>query len=229
MKTWHLAGRPLELAVALLLFVASGAGVPAQSTPYPAGRSQSTGTPESSGTPTLEPTGVYLSPEEIAAFAAEFSDSPLIGGQVAPRLSKWVTDDVFLFLQFDNADPVQATTLRYIGIACIRTELHEPDATRSRGRFPWFPHGLGMIAGADVDRGLAKGRHVFGQCVVHPLHDAVGFSDGETAIDGDMQIGVHLVAQPARACRVHLLHALDVQRRMLHLRQDARLHTVEQP
>src|SRR5688500_2766226 len=118
MKPRNASRRPrwvVPLVAALLLLFTPGAGVSAQSTPYPDGQSQSTGTPESTATPAPEPTGIFLTPEEIAAFAAEFSDTPLIGGQVAPRLSKWVTDDVFLFLQFDDPDPAQATTLRYIG------------------------------------------------------------------------------------------------------------------
>jgi uncharacterized cupredoxin-like copper-binding protein len=140
-----LAGRPLALAVALLLLVcASGASVLAQST----------GTPEPAATPTPEPTGVYLTPEEIVAFAAEFSDDPLIGGQVAPRLSKWVNDDVFLFLQFDDPDPAAATRLRYIGIGVKGVFCAEDQPDRSFTHFhrydaPEYREGHGGDPGAE--------------------------------------------------------------------------------
>src|ERR687898_1976344 len=105
-------------------------------------------------TPTAEPTGIYLTPEEIAAFAAEFSDNPLIGGPVGPRLSEWVTDDVFLFLQFDNADPAQATTLRYIGIGVKGVFCVEDQPDRSFTHFhrydaPEYKEGHGGDPGAD--------------------------------------------------------------------------------
>jgi len=63
------------------------------------------------------PQGHGLSAEEIQSLAARFTQMPLRGGQVAPRLYAAVNDDVSIFLQFDNADPAQATTLRYIGIS----------------------------------------------------------------------------------------------------------------
>src|SRR5918993_291621 len=125
----------LTLVAALLLVFTSGATVSAQSPPYPEEHVEGMGTPEPLGTPTPEPTGIYLTPEEIAAFAAEFSDNPLIGGQVAPRLAKWVTDDVFLFLQFDNADPAEATQLRYIGIGVKGVFCAEDQPDRSFTHF----------------------------------------------------------------------------------------------
>ncbi len=117
----HVLRRPLRFLALLmvvfsLLALGSGAGVSAQVTPHPGESDHGAGTPVSGATPTAEPTGVYFTPEEIAVFAAEFSDNPLIGGQIAPRLSQWVTDDVFLFLQFDNANPAEATRLLDIGI-----------------------------------------------------------------------------------------------------------------
>jgi plastocyanin len=71
-------------------------------------------TPEATTAPAPEPTGVFFDAEEIAAFVEMFSDEPLTGGQVAPRFSKFVNDDVFLFLQFDSIDA--PTELRYVGI-----------------------------------------------------------------------------------------------------------------
>lgn len=56
-----------------------------------------------------EPTGVYLTPEELQEITAQFDDDVLTGGQVAPRISRWVNDSVFIFLQLDNPDVAQAT------------------------------------------------------------------------------------------------------------------------
>src|SRR5215203_6203367 len=85
--------RLLHTAIIVLALVLAGAvsTASAQSTPE-------------SATPAPEPTGVFFDAEEIAAFVAMFSDEPLIGGQIAPRFSKFVNDDVFLFLQFDSID-----------------------------------------------------------------------------------------------------------------------------
>lgn len=57
-----------------------------------------------------------LSKDDITKLAAFFSDKPLTGGQTPPRVSKWVNDHLFAFLQFDKAKPEEATSLRYIGI-----------------------------------------------------------------------------------------------------------------
>jgi hypothetical protein len=78
-----------------------------------------------------EPTGVYLTPDELLEITAQFDDEVLTGGQVAPRISRWVNDSVFMFLQLDNPDPTKATAIRYIGIGvkgvfCAETQ---PDAS----------------------------------------------------------------------------------------------------
>lgn len=86
-------------------------------------------------TPTPAPTGVFLDPEEIAALAAAFADQPLIGGQAAPRLSRFVTPDAFVFLQFDNPDPIQATALRYVGIGVKGVFCAETQPDRSFTHF----------------------------------------------------------------------------------------------
>lgn len=90
-------------------------------------------TPEATTTPA--PTGVYLDPEEIAALAGAFDDQPLTGGQVAPRRSRFVTPDSFIFLQFDNPDPAQATTLRYVGIGVKGVFCAETQPDRSFTHF----------------------------------------------------------------------------------------------
>ena len=63
-----------------------------------------------------EPTGLYLEPEELQEITAQFDDEVLTGGQSAPRISRWVNESVFVFLQLDNSDVAQATAIRYVGI-----------------------------------------------------------------------------------------------------------------
>jgi plastocyanin len=164
MKLWHTIPGPLWMlsrlttALILLAFV-SGTGVSAQETPYPGEQDPAADTPVSAATPAAatpaaEPTGIFFTPEEIAAFAAEFDDNPLIGGQVAPRLSRWVTDDVFLFLQFDNADPAQGTRLPYIGIGVKGVFCAEDQPDHSFTHFhrydaPEYKEGHGGDPGAE--------------------------------------------------------------------------------
>lgn len=65
---------------------------------------------------TPAPVGAALSKEDLTRLLAQFDDDVLTGGQTPPRLSRWVNDDVFMFLQLDNSDPNEATAVRYIGI-----------------------------------------------------------------------------------------------------------------
>jgi plastocyanin len=126
------------VAIVLSFLISSGAAVAAQATPHPSEYHAQTGTPTPGATTSEEPTGIYFTPEEIAAFAAEFDDNPLIGGQVAPRLSEWVTEDVFLFLQFDNPDPAAATRLLDIGIGVKGVYCAEDQPDRSFTHFHRF-------------------------------------------------------------------------------------------
>ncbi|MDP3766357.1 MAG: hypothetical protein Q8R04_07635 [Nanoarchaeota archaeon] len=57
-----------------------------------------------------------LTKEELEELASVFDDEPFTGGQIAPRISKWVNNNTFIFLQFDKARPENATKIRYIGI-----------------------------------------------------------------------------------------------------------------
>jgi plastocyanin len=69
------------------------------------------------GTPvSQEPRGAALTPEQFRALVGMFTDEVLIGGQVPPRISRWVNEEVFVFLQLDAANPAEATEVRYIGI-----------------------------------------------------------------------------------------------------------------
>jgi plastocyanin len=146
--------RMLLLVTVALVLLAFGPrpGVSAQATPDAGEHDRAAGTPPAA-TPAPEPTGVFFNPDEIATFAAEFADAPLVGGQVAPRLSRWVTDDVFLFLQFDNPNPAAATALRYIGIGVKGVFCAENQPDRSFTHFhrydaPDYREGHGGDPGA---------------------------------------------------------------------------------
>lgn len=62
------------------------------------------------------PPGPPLPAEEVRALAAMFDDQPYTGGQTAPRVSKWISPDTYLFLQFDKQPPSEATEIRYVGV-----------------------------------------------------------------------------------------------------------------
>jgi hypothetical protein len=68
--------------------------------------------------PTFQAPGAHdLSRAEIRRLARFFHDQPLLGGQTAPRLYRWVNADTAIFLEFDHADPRRARRLRYVGVA----------------------------------------------------------------------------------------------------------------
>jgi hypothetical protein len=62
------------------------------------------------------PIGKNITAEDISEFVTIFDDQPFQGGQISPRIAKWVNEDVFLFIQFDKPSPSNATALNYIGI-----------------------------------------------------------------------------------------------------------------
>lgn len=62
-------------------------------------------------------TGQPLARTDIQALAAQFDQPLLVGGQVAPRLYKAISEDVSIFLQFDRPNPAEAQVLRYIGLS----------------------------------------------------------------------------------------------------------------
>lgn len=103
------------LAALTLVSVACGGG---DDTPAPV---------PPTATPDPLPHGSALSKPDIDAFAAFFTDNPLMGGQTAPRIYKWVNDDVAMFLQFDKPRVNEATALRYFGtsqkgVFCAETQ-----------------------------------------------------------------------------------------------------------
>jgi len=78
-----------------------------------------------------EQPGVYLTTEELQEITAQFSDDVFTGGQTAPRISRWVNESVFVFLQLDAPDLAEAAAIRYAGIGvkgvfCAETQ---PDSS----------------------------------------------------------------------------------------------------
>lgn len=75
------------------------------------------------------PEASNLTSREIITLAGLYGDAPLEGGQIAPRVSKWVNEKVWIFLQFNNLVPANATALRYMGLGlsstfCAATQPH---------------------------------------------------------------------------------------------------------
>lgn len=62
------------------------------------------------------PIGSNITTEDILELASLFNDQPFQGWQISPRVAKWVNDDVFVFLQFDERTASNATAINYIGI-----------------------------------------------------------------------------------------------------------------
>src|SRR5918994_3612398 len=74
---------------------------------------QATASNISSSNNNSTPLGSNITAEDISNLASLFNDQPFQGGQVSPRVAKWVNDDVFIFLQFDERDPSNATAIEY--------------------------------------------------------------------------------------------------------------------
>jgi hypothetical protein len=68
------------------------------------------------GAASLGGAGTQSTANHVNGIASLFAESPFLGGQVAPRLYKWVNNDVSIFVQLDRPNPAEATTARYIGI-----------------------------------------------------------------------------------------------------------------
>lgn len=111
--------------------------------------------------------------EKLAAF---FTDNPTIfyGGQKAPRVSKWVNDNAFIFLQFNNqSDPAKSTAVRYLGLGlrgqfCTEKQpskdfphLHMPTAKLYALGHASHPGDVGYwLMGVAVDQFMNNGRDV---------------------------------------------------------------------
>jgi hypothetical protein len=84
-----------------------------------------------------------LNPEEITKLGGMFNEPILTGGQVAPRMYKWVNTNQAMFLQFNAGNPsatagfnpAVATSLRFVGLA-VRGEFCQ--SNRPSEDFPHF-------------------------------------------------------------------------------------------
>lgn len=98
------------------------------------------------------PVGSNITAEEISNLDSLFNDHPFQGGQVSPRVAKWVNDDVFVFLQFDERTHSNATAINYIGIGKRGTFCEEDRPNHDFVHFhKWnateYKHGHGSKAG----------------------------------------------------------------------------------
>jgi hypothetical protein len=84
------------------------------------------------------PSGSNLTKAEILQLFALFDDQVLRGGQVPPRISKWVNNDTFIFLQFDKPAAENATSLRYVGIGVKGVFCAESQPDAVNGSFTHF-------------------------------------------------------------------------------------------
>jgi hypothetical protein len=84
------------------------------------------------------PSGSNLTRTQISQLFELFDDQPLEGGQVAPRISKWVNNDTFIFLQFDKPVAENATSLRYVGIGVKGVFCAESQPDAVNGSFTHF-------------------------------------------------------------------------------------------
>jgi hypothetical protein len=75
---------------------------------------------------------------QIPALAALFNDNPFLGGQVAPRLYRWVSNEVLIFGQFDRPTAAEARALRYVGISMKGTFCAESQPGGLRGGFTHY-------------------------------------------------------------------------------------------
>jgi len=99
-----------------------------------------------------EQPGVYLTTEELQEITAQFSDDVLTGGQTAPRISRWVNESVFVFLQLDAPDLAEATAIRYVGIGvkgvfCSETQPDPSFTHFHKYEAPSYAEGHGSAPG----------------------------------------------------------------------------------
>ncbi len=85
------------------------------------------------------PPGEALSQEDIQALVEAFDDQPFQGGQGSPEhVNKWVTDDTFISLHFNNEDPAEADQLLWIVIGQKGVFCSEAQPGGSDGGFTHF-------------------------------------------------------------------------------------------
>jgi hypothetical protein len=74
----------------------------------------------------------------ISSIATLFNETPLDGGQVPPRLYKWVNQNTSIFVQLDRSNPAEATTVRYIGLSVKGTFCAEAQPGGPNGGFTHY-------------------------------------------------------------------------------------------
>ena len=115
----------VALCAAMILLVACGSGGDDEPTPLPPSPTPDDGSPR--GTP--------LSRDQLQELAAFFPDNPLSGGQAAPRMYKWLNEDVAMFVEFDKPRVAEATAVRYFGISMKGVNCAEARPDRSFTHF----------------------------------------------------------------------------------------------
>jgi hypothetical protein len=117
-----------------------------------------------------------LAADSIARLFGIFTDQPLQGGQVAPRIFKQLNDQTFAFLQYDKNTAKEATELRYFGI------FRKGTYCKSAQPSPDFTHFHMLVASsyAQGHGGPANGPGFWGTWVA-----AIQFeSQGRTVLPG---------------------------------------------
>jgi hypothetical protein len=76
--------------------------------------------------------------DHLTSFGALFNETPFEGGQLPPRLYKWVNQDATIFVQLDRTNPAEATALRYIGVAVKGTFCAEAQPGGAAGGFTHY-------------------------------------------------------------------------------------------
>jgi hypothetical protein len=85
-----------------------------------------------------------LSQEETYTLASLFDGTPFQGGQTAPMNSKWVNDNVFMFLQFDESNErLQYMGLGTKGIFCAETMPPAEFTNFQKWSVPTYTDGVG--------------------------------------------------------------------------------------
>ena len=80
------------------------------------------------------PAGDPITPADVQTLKALFDDEAYSGGQVAPRLVKWITPDSYLFMQFDPDGEVPL--FAGLGVKGVFCSEAQPDS--AGGSFPHF-------------------------------------------------------------------------------------------
>lgn len=126
--------------VALAASIAAASPVAATSPPATTEPPDTTEPPETTAPPLSDagvPVGTPLSADDLETLKGLFDDEVLTGGQVAPRLSKWITPEAFIFIQFD-APPEEATAVTYIGVGVKGVFCAEAVPDAEGGSFTHF-------------------------------------------------------------------------------------------